>query len=86
MATAKNSTATAEDETGADTAEFTVAPRRTVHIDGKDFGPGETVTLDTEEGEYLRDRGFFTEDDGTVTISTSGPAVNQEDGVRKDEA
>ncbi|MFC0683090.1 MULTISPECIES: hypothetical protein [Novosphingobium] len=86
MATAKSTSATSEDDTAADTAEFTVAPRRTVHIDGKDFGPGQTVSLDPTEGEYLRARGFFTEDDGTVAVSASGPAVNQEDGVRKDEA
>ena len=86
MATAKSTSVTSEDDTAADTAEFTVAPRRTVHIDGEDFGPGKTVTLDATEGEYLRKRGFFTEEDGTVTVSTSGPAVTQEDGVRKDEA
>ncbi|WP_395391484.1 hypothetical protein WBP07_12675 [Novosphingobium sp. BL-8A] len=88
MATAKNISTSSEDSAASEdsnTAEFTVAPRRTVHVNGKDYGPGESVTLDIEEGEYLRDRGFFTEEDGTVTVSTSGPAVNQEDGVRKDE-
>ncbi|WP_288806499.1 hypothetical protein [uncultured Novosphingobium sp.] len=88
MATAKSTSATSEDTAASEdsnTAEFTVAPRRTVHINGKDYGPTETVTLDADEGKYLRERGFFTEEDGTVSVSTSGPAVNQEDGVRKDE-
>lgn len=64
------------------TAEFTVAPGRTVVTDGGEKGPGSTVTMDSIEGERLRARGFFLAEDGAVEVNTSGPAVNVEDGVR----
>lgn len=76
MATSK----TPADET-ASTGDYVVAPGRTVQIDGKDHGPGSSVTLDKAEGDYLQGRGFFIAEDGSVSVSTSGPSVNQEDGV-----
>jgi hypothetical protein len=66
--------------------DLVVAPGRTVVVDDIPFGPGETVTIDTTQGEYLRKRGFFRADDGSVTVSASGPAVNVEDGVRVEPA
>jgi hypothetical protein len=82
MARIPASSASAEDTT----ADFIVAPGRTVMVEDIPFGPGATVSLDVKEGEYLRARGFFRADDGSVSISASGPAVNVQDGIRVEPA
>lgn len=61
---------------------YTVANGRTVVTEKGDNGPGSKVVLDAEEAERLIARGFLLDESGTVTISSSGPAVNVVDGVQ----
>lgn len=74
MAAAKN-----PDETGADTttapetADYVVAPGRTVTTDDGDKGPGETVTLPPKEGTKLQRLGFLRADDGSILVADEGP-------------
>ena len=56
-----------------DTAEYVVAPGRTVTTDDGDKGPGDTVTLPTKEGEKLQRLGFLRADDGSILVTDQGP-------------
>ena len=58
-----------------DTKTYTVAPRRSVVHDGKPYEAGAELVLAVDEGERLRGLGFFVDEDGGVTVNTSGPAT-----------
>jgi len=53
--------------------EATVARRRTVQIDKKNFGPGQTVSLPADEVESLRNRGFLERPGAAAVQEGNGP-------------
>lgn len=58
----------------------TVARGRTVHHDGKEYGPGSTLTLLAEEAAHLRRAGFLFEPEPVADAVTGVPSVNGENG------
>lgn len=64
----------------AKTVKAIVANRRTVEVDGKTFGPGETVSLPADEVEALRDAGFLADDSQAPSAADDAPSVNTADG------
>lgn len=63
-------------ETEASVAEAVVAHGRTVMgVDGKRYGPGETVELPADEVETLTGLGFLVDGDAVVK-KQSGPHVS----------
>lgn len=64
-----------------------VAPGRCVHVDGQAFGPGETVTLSTEDAARLADLGFVQvgseqEEEPASSELPAGATVQVQDGAR----
>ena len=65
-----------------DTQDAVVAARKSVDVDGKIYGPGETVTLPTADVAELRSKGFLVdpaadavaEEDAAPSVSISGGA------------
>jgi hypothetical protein len=61
-------------------AKAIVADRKTLDIDGKQFGPGSEVILPKHEVESLRKKGFLVDPDAVPVEVADGPTFTAEDG------
>lgn len=61
-------------------ARATVARGRTVTVDGKNFGPGEEVSLPADEIKQLRISGHLTTPGVVEPPRGDGPVFSPEDG------
>lgn len=85
------------DGAGMETADFIVAPGRTVTIgEGptaengytdtvEHKGPDETVTLSKGEGAKLQRLGFLRADDGSLLVAAEGPKTENGVEIREQE-
>jgi len=73
----KMSTGDPKAEISGETAEFVVAPGRSIVTDRGPAGPGDKVALNRDEGEKLRKLGFFLDENGDIIANTGGPAVSK---------
>lgn len=65
---------------GAKTVKAVVAPRRTVMIDSKPFGPGAEVALPAEEVTELRAAGFLVDPEAPeAPPAGEGPSFDNTD-------
>lgn len=64
----------------AKTVKAVVAPRRTIWIDNKQFGPGAEVLLPADEAAELRAAGFLVDPDAPEAPPTGeGPSFASAD-------
>jgi hypothetical protein len=64
----------------AKTMKAVVAPRRTVWLDNKPYGPGAEVSLPVDEVAQLRSSGFLVDPDAEdVAVATDGPTFESAD-------
>ena len=64
-----------------DTVKAIVAPRRTVHLDGKSYGPGAEVELDADEAMDLQAGGFLVDPEAQALPAVgNGPEFTQTGG------
>jgi hypothetical protein len=60
-----------------DSQDAVVAARKSVDVDGKIYGPGETVTLPTADVVELRTKGFLVDPDAdTAAADGAAPSVS----------
>jgi len=71
---------------GAELVAAKVAKRRTIRIDGKHYGPGETVSLPATEVESLRSRGFLEKPGQQAVAEANVPRFVHQGGPSAQEA
>ena len=62
-----------------------VANRRSVEVDGKIYGPGDSVTLPADEVKQLRGSGFLIDPDTEEVAPADGPTFGSEGAGLKTE-
>ena len=63
-----------------ETAQGEVARGRTVVIKGKSFGPGEKISLESEEINRLRELGFLVDPNAPEIPRGEGPTFEAKEG------
>lgn len=64
----------------AKTVKAVVANRHSVEVDGKLYGPGETVMLPADEVSALQASGYLIDPDAAAVVGDDSPSVATVDG------
>lgn len=70
----------ADDKLEVKLVKAVVAEGRTVTVGKKEFGPGKTVELASDEADHLRARGFLVDPDAPEVTRGNGPVFGVADG------